>query len=80
MIHSVAGSGKTMILGHRCVKLARRQHKLVLSYNKTLASCLEHLMQGHGVRDRAAVHNFHEWCREQLKAYGLRLPPQSRGA
>lgn len=80
MIHSVAGSGKTMIFGHRCVELARRQHKLVLCYNKTFARCLEHLMRGHGVCDRVAVHNFHEWCREQLKAYGLRPPPQSLGS
>jgi len=76
VIHGVAGSGKTMILGYRCVELARQQHKpvLVLCYNKTLASRLEHLMQGHGVQDRVAVRNFHEWCREQLKAYGLRPP------
>jgi hypothetical protein len=82
VIHGVAGSGKTMILGYRCVELARRQHKpvLVLCYNKTLASRLEHLMQGHGVQDRVAVRNFHEWCREQLKSYGLRMPPRQDSA
>lgn len=82
VIHGVAGSGKTMILGYRCVELARRQHKpvLVLCYNKTLASRLDHLMQGHGVQDRVAVRNFHEWCREQLKSYGLRMPPPQDGA
>ena len=82
VIHGVAGSGKTMILGYRCVELARRQHKpvLVLCYNKTLASRLDHLMQGHGVQDRVAVRNFHEWCREQLKSYGLRMPPRQDSA
>lgn len=82
VIHGVAGSGKTMILGYRCVELARRQHKpvLVLCYNKTLASRLEQLMQGHGVHDRVAVRNFHEWCREQLKSYALRLPPWQESA
>ncbi len=82
VIHGVAGSGKTMILGYRCVELARRQHKpvLVLCYNKTLASRLELLMQGHGVHDRVAVRNFHEWCREQLKSYGLRMPPRQDSA
>ncbi|MDH7454392.1 3'-5' exonuclease [Luteimonas composti] len=81
VIHGVAGSGKTMILGYRCVELARRQHKpvLVLCYNKTLASRLEHLMHGHGVQDRVAVRNFHEWCGEQLKTYGLRKPAFQKG-
>jgi hypothetical protein len=82
VIHGVAGSGKTMILGYRCVELARRQHKpvLVLCYNKTLASRLEHLMQGHGVQDKVAVRNFHEWCREQIRTYGLRMPPPQDSA
>src|SRR5690606_28835806 len=57
VIHGVASSSKTMIIDYRCVEQARRQHKpvLVLCYNKTLASRLEHLMQGHGVQDRVAV-------------------------
>ena len=35
VIHGVAGSGKTMILGYRCMHLAKLLHKpiLVLCYN-----------------------------------------------
>lgn len=81
VIHGVAGSGKTMILGYRCVELARRQHKpvLVLCYNKTLASRLEHLMVSHGVQDKVVVRHFHGWCSDQLKSYGLKSPaPQAQ--
>ena len=76
VIHGVAGSGKTMILGYRCVELARRMHKpvLVLCFNKTLASRLEQLMAAHGVQDRVAVRHFHGWCKEQLQTYGLKAP------
>lgn len=76
VIHGVAGSGKTMILGYRCLELARKQHKpvLVLCYNKTLASRLEQLMLSHGVQDRIDIRHFHGWCSDQLKAYGLRGP------
>ncbi len=81
VIHGVAGSGKTMILGYRCVELARRQDKpvLVLCFNKTLASGLEHLMHSHGVQERVSVRHFHGWCSDQLKAYGLGVPSSSDG-
>lgn len=81
VIHGVAGSGKTMILGYRCVELARRQHKpiLVLCFNKTLASRLEHLMIGHGIQDKVVIRHFHGWCGDQLRAYGLKAPdPQAQ--
>ncbi|WP_232207658.1 3'-5' exonuclease [Pseudoxanthomonas sp. J35] len=82
VIHGVAGSGKTMILGYRCVELARTLHMpvLVLCFNKTLASRLEHLMVSHGVHDRVAVRHFHGWCAEQLKTYGVPLPPPQESA
>lgn len=82
VIHGVAGSGKTMILGYRCVEMAKRQGKpiLVLCYNKTLAGRLEHIIHAHGVQDRVSVRHFHGWCREQLKAYGLRLPTPGASA
>jgi len=78
VIHGVAGSGKTMILGYRCVEMAKRQGKpvLVLCYNKTLAGRLEHIIHAHGVQDRVSVRHFHGWCGEQLKAYGLKPPPR----
>lgn len=82
VIHGVAGSGKTMILGYRCVEMAKRQGKpiLVLCYNKTLAGRLEHIIHAHGVQDRVAVRHFHGWCAEQLKTYGLRTPPPQPSA
>lgn len=82
VIHGVAGSGKTMILGYRCVELARKLHKpvLVLCFNKTLASRLEQLMLSHGVHDHVAVRHFHGWCSEQLRAYGLKPPPPQDSA
>ncbi|ADV28862.1 NERD domain protein [Pseudoxanthomonas suwonensis 11-1] len=82
VIHGVAGSGKTMILGYRCVELARRMHKpvLVLCFNKTLASRLEQLMVQHDVHDRVAVRHFHGWCKEQLQTYGVRTPPSQPSA
>jgi hypothetical protein len=51
VIHGVAGSGKTMILGYRSVELARKLDKpvLVLCFNKTLASRLEQIMVAHEV-------------------------------
>ncbi len=77
IIHGVAGSGKTMILGYRSVELARRLHKpvLVLCFNKTLASRLEQLMVSQDVQDRVAVRHFHGWCKEQLQTYGVKPPP-----
>ena len=82
VIHGVAGSGKTMILGYRCVELARRYAKpvLVLCYNKTLAARLEQLVAVHGVADKVTVAHFHGWCRQQLDAYGVPAPPASADA
>jgi hypothetical protein len=77
VIHGVAGSGKTMILGYRSVELARKLDKpvLVLCFNKTLASRLEQIMVAHEVHDRVAVRHFHGWCKEQLQTFSLKLPP-----
>lgn len=79
VIHGVAGSGKTMILGYRCVELARRHTKpiLVLCYNKTLAARLEQLMHANGISERVTVSHFHGWCSAQLKAYSIRGPAYS---
>lgn len=76
VIHGVAGSGKTMILGYRCVELARRHSKpiLVLCYNKTLAARLEQLMHVNGISERVTVAHFHGWCSAQLKTYSVRGP------
>ncbi|SFK20260.1 UvrD-like helicase C-terminal domain-containing protein [Rhodanobacter glycinis] len=77
IIHGVAGSGKTMILGFRAMQLARALHKpiLVLCYNKTLAARLEQLIGERGLSERVQVYNFHKWCRKMLVAYHEPLPP-----
>ncbi|MCE5233898.1 MAG: 3'-5' exonuclease [Mizugakiibacter sp.] len=76
VIHGVAGSGKTMILGYRCVELAKRYAKpiLVLCYNKTLAARLERLVDVHGVSEKVTVAHFHGWCSRQLETYAVPKP------
>lgn len=76
VIHGVAGSGKTMILGYRCVHLARLLQKpiLVLCFNVVLASRLKKLVQSSGVAEKVMVNNFHAWCLEQLKTYHVDKP------
>lgn len=77
VIHGVAGSGKTMILGFRAAHLALAMHKpiLVLCYNKTLAARLEHIMASRGLSAKVQVYNFHRWCRHMLVSYHVPLPP-----
>ncbi len=76
IIHGVAGSGKTMILGYRAMHLARSQSRpiLVLCYNRTLAARLEHIVRQRGMEDRISVFNFHRWCREMLVTYHEPVP------
>lgn len=77
VIHGVAGSGKTLILGYRAEHLAKVCVKpiLVLCYNKALARRLEHWMHVKGVADKVHIGTFHAWCRRQLTAYHVGLPP-----
>jgi hypothetical protein len=78
LIHGVAGSGKTMILGFRAMQLARELSKpiLVLCYNKTLAARLDQLLGERGLSDKVQVYNFHRWCRKMLGAYHVDAPAQ----
>ena len=78
IIHGVAGSGKTMILGFRAMELARSLSKpiLVLCYNKTLAARLDQLMGERGLSDKVQVYNFHAWCRNMLTAYHVPMPEE----
>jgi hypothetical protein len=78
IIHGVAGSGKTMILGFRAMQLARELSKpiLVLCYNKTLATRLDQLIGERGLGEKVQVYNFHKWCRKMLTAYHVELPAQ----
>lgn len=73
VIHGVAGSGKTMILGYRCVQLASMLDKpvLVLCYNRTLAARLSSMLSDRGLSERVHVRNFHAWCKDMLRTYHL---------
>lgn len=75
VIHGVAGSGKTMILGYRCLYLAQLLHKpiLVLCYNITLAARLKALMSERNVADKVNVYHFHDWCGEMLRRFHIQL-------
>jgi hypothetical protein len=76
VIHGVAGSGKTLILGYRAEHLAKVATKpiLVLCFNKSLAGKLATTMQAKGLGEKVVVQNFHQWCRAQLVAYQVGLP------
>ena len=83
VIHGVAGSGKTMILGYRAEQLAKAavhgKPILVLCYNKPLAESLAATMAAKGLAEQVQVRNFHQWCRQQLVAFGQPLPAQGPG-
>ncbi len=81
VIHGVAGSGKTMILGYRAEYLAQASTAsskpiLILCFNEPLGVKLHSVMQAKGLDGRVHVRHFHKWCREQLVAYGQTLPVQ----
>lgn len=71
VIHGVAGSGKTLILGYRCLYLAELLHKpiLVLCFNITLATKLKRFIEEKGLFEKVQVYHFHDWCGQQLKTY-----------
>jgi hypothetical protein len=82
VIHGVAGSGKTMILGYRAELLAKTATQakpvLVLCYNEPLAVKLASVMEAKGLGDRVHVRHFHRWCRQQLVSFGQPIPPQGK--
>jgi len=77
VIHGVAGSGKTLILGYRCLHLAQAVTKpiLVLCFNITLAARLRSFIAEKGIEEKVQVHHFHEWCGRQLQTYSVDLVP-----
>lgn len=81
VIHGVAGSGKTLILGYRCLYLASLLHKpiLVLCYNITLAARLRELIAERGLEGKVSVYHFHDWCGEQLRLYHVEKPAPGDG-
>lgn len=83
VIHGVAGSGKTMILGYRAEYLAKAQTAttkpiLVLCFNEPLAVKLDAVFTAKGIADRVHARNFHKWCWHQLKSFGQPLPSQGK--
>lgn len=80
VIHGVAGSGKTMILGYRCLHLAKLLRKpiLVLCYNVALAARLRALIDEHGVHDRVNIYSIHRWANTLLRSYNF-TPPAPAG-
>jgi hypothetical protein len=81
VIHGVAGSGKTMILGYRSLHLAERLNKpiLVLCYNVALAARLRSLIADHEASGRVNVYSIHHWASTVLKSYNLRPPTPQEG-
>ena len=75
VIHGVAGSGKTLILGYRCLHLAQTMNKpiLVLCFNITLAANLRAFISSRGIDGQVQVYHFHDWCGQQLKTYHVDL-------
>ena len=83
VIHGVAGSGKTMILGYRAEYLAKActptsKPILILCFNEPLGVKLASVIDAKGLADIVHVRHFHKWCRDQLKAYNL-LPTEKMG-
>lgn len=81
VIHGVAGSGKTMILGYRAEYLAKASTAsskpiLILCFNEPLGVKLHNVMNAKGLQDKVHARHFHKWCFDQLKYSGQAMPPQ----
>jgi hypothetical protein len=77
VIHGVAGSGKTMILGYRAQYLAQAiasKPILILCFNRALAARLQHMVEERGLEAKVSARSFHGWCNDQLRLYHLRRP------
>ncbi len=66
VIHGVAGSGKTMILGYRAEYLAQActassKPILILCFNEPLGVKLHSVMDAKGLSDKVHVRHFHKW-------------------
>jgi len=76
VIHGVAGSGKTMILGFRALQLAQTMSKpvLILCFNVSLAANLRHYAIEKEIEHKVQVYHFHDWCGQQIKTYHCDVP------
>jgi hypothetical protein len=79
VIHGVAGSGKTLILGYRAEYLAKLCQRpiAILCYNKTLAAKLSAMIEQKGLTGKVVAVNFHAWCVRQLDTYHVEKPPRT---
>jgi hypothetical protein len=82
VIHGVAGSGKTMILGYRAEYLAQASTVsskpiLILCFNEPLGVKLHRVMEAKGLSNKVHARHFHRWCYDQLQYSGQAMPPQS---
>jgi len=81
VIHGVAGSGKTLVLVHRCQILSQALNKpiLVLCFNIVLANKLRSLIAAKNMaEDKVQVHHFHDWCSVQCKQFQIPVPPYQK--
>lgn len=74
VVHGVAGSGKTLILGCRAEALApiakaKNKPILILCFNTSLAAKLRNTMAQKSLSEWVHVYHFHEWCGTQLRTY-----------
>lgn len=78
VIHGVAGSGKTMILGYRAEYLACASAKpvLVLCFSEPLAKRLKSWMAAKGLSEKVSVRHFHGWCSDQITTYHQPRPTE----
>lgn len=76
VIHGVAGSGKTLILGYRAMYLAQVCTKpiLALCFSNPLARKLRHMMEDKNLANKVSVQSFHAWCAAQLRTYHIDIP------
>ena len=76
VIHGVAGSGKTMIVGFRALQLAQVMSKpvLVLCFNVSLAARLRRFIAEKKIEHKVQVYHFHDWCGLQIKTYHCAVP------
>jgi hypothetical protein len=76
VIHGVAGSGKTIILGFRALQLAQVMSKpvLVLCFNISLAARLRRYIAEKQIEHKVHVYHFHDWCGLQIKTYHCTVP------
>ena len=81
VVHGVAGSGKTLILGYRAIHLAAfcTRPILVLCYNRKLAEKLDHWMHQKELHGKVIVQTFHKWCHTQLTTYHVGVPQGVEG-